>query len=61
MAGNGGKRKGAGRKKGVPNKDKRELIDLIQEKFPGWHPLIAMAEMANSKETVEISMGGEAY
>ena len=41
-----GERRG-GRKKGIPNKDKRELIDMIQERFPGYHPVLAMAEIAN--------------
>ena len=36
-----------GRKKGTPNQDKQELIDMIQEKFPNYHPLLALAEIAN--------------
>jgi len=43
--------KTGGRKKGSPNKDKQELIDMIQEKFPEYHPLLAMAEIANDDKS----------
>lgn len=46
----GGARQGAGRKKNVPNKDKRELVDRLNKKFPNWDPVMAMAEMANDKK-----------
>ena len=37
-----------GRKKGTPNKDKQELIDMIQAEYPDYHPLLALAEIANT-------------
>lgn len=43
--------KTGGRQKGTVNKDKQELIEMIQEKFPGYHPLIALAEIANDSES----------
>lgn len=45
-----GERRG-GRQKGTTNKDKQELIDMIQEKFPDYHPLIALAEIANDDDS----------
>ena len=36
-----------GRPAGVPTKPKRALLALLDEKFPGWHPVVQMAEMAN--------------
>lgn len=45
MANTTGKKFG-GRKKGTPNKDKRNLLDRLQEKFPGFCPLEKMCEMA---------------
>jgi len=41
-----GQRNG-GRQKGTANKDKQELIEMIQEQFPGYHPLKALAAIAN--------------
>ena len=41
-----GQRNG-GRQKGTANKDKQELIEMIQEDFPNYHPLLALAEIAN--------------
>lgn len=46
----GGARQGAGRKKNVPNKDKRELVEKLAKAFPRWDPVMAMAEMANDKK-----------
>lgn len=48
MDNRGGAREGAGRQKGKPNKDKRELIAMLEEKFPGYHPIIALAELAHT-------------
>lgn len=41
-------KKTGGRQKGTSNKDKQELIDMIQEKYPDYHPLIALTEIANT-------------
>ena len=46
----GGKRANAGRKKGVPNSDKKELIDRIHSKYPNFCPIEAMIEVAKDKE-----------
>ncbi len=36
-----------GRQKGTPNGERKELVQLLADKFPDWHPVVAMAEMAN--------------
>jgi hypothetical protein len=46
---------GAGRRPGTPNKAKSELANLLHEKFPGYDPLMAMAEIAQDVE-VELSL-----
>lgn len=46
----GGYRPGAGRKKGVPNKDTQALQDRIASKYPGWDPVEAMAEIAQDEQ-----------
>ena len=38
------------RTKGTPNKPKRALIALLQEKYPGYHPVIEMAKVANDPD-----------
>ena len=40
-----GERRG-GRQKGTPNKDTKALCDRIAERYPGWDPVEAMAEIA---------------
>ncbi len=50
-----GKKKTGGRKKGTPNK-RPDLLLMIQDRFPGWHPIMAMAEIAN--DTTEITENG---
>lgn len=44
-----GERRG-GRPKGAVNKDKRELLARIQEKCPGYDPVVAMAMIATDAE-----------
>jgi hypothetical protein len=51
----GGRRPGAGRKKGVTGKKNAEILAIIQDRFPDYHPLLAMAEIAND-ESVDQSM-----
>ena len=41
-------KKTGGRTKGTANKAKQELIDMIQAEYPDYHPLLAMAEIANT-------------
>lgn len=51
MAGHGGKRKGAGRKKGVPLKNKQALVEKLQE-IPGYiDPTVYMAQLVANPET----------
>ncbi len=40
----------AGRPKGSPNKPKRALLRMLEEQFPGWHPVTQLAEIANNVE-----------
>lgn len=42
--------KTGGRQKGTPNRERRELLELLQEKYPGYDPVIAMAEIAHTTE-----------
>lgn len=42
-----GRKTGGGSRKGIPNKPKQELLAQIQERFPGYHPVLAMSEIAN--------------
>lgn len=39
-------KKTGGRQKGTPNKDTKALQDRIAERYPGWDPVEAMAEIA---------------
>lgn len=59
MADKNGNKTG-GRQKGSHNKDKQELIDMIQEKFPNYHPLLALAELAQDKDkTIRLNASKE--
>jgi hypothetical protein len=49
----GAKTPGSGRKKGTVNKDKQELRALLEGRFPGYHPVVAMAEIATAVSEVE--------
>lgn len=48
----GAKTPGSGRKKGTPNKDKADLLQLIRDHVgdQDYHPVLAMAEIANDVE-----------
>jgi hypothetical protein len=48
-------RKTGGRTKGTVNKDKAHFLSLLAEKWPNYHPVIAMAGIAND-ETVDLEM-----
>lgn len=57
----GGARKGAGRPKGVPNKDKAELLELI-ESTGCKHPLVGLAEIAKeSHEAGNLDLATTCY
>ena len=43
-----------GRPKGSLNKPKRRLLQLIQDKYPNYHPVIEMAKLANDKEADDL-------
>ncbi|RLW63582.1 MAG: hypothetical protein B6D73_15185 [gamma proteobacterium symbiont of Stewartia floridana] len=43
-------KKTGGRQAGTPNKDKQPLLDALRERFPDYHPVLAMAEIANDEE-----------
>ena len=40
--------KSGGRKQGTPNKDRKDLIDLLRDKYPEYHPVVSMADIANN-------------
>lgn len=50
------RKKTGGRGKGTPNKDKQELIEMIQEDYPDYHPLLALAEIANGKGKEDLKL-----
>ena len=35
---------------GLPNKNKQALLKMLELRYPDYHPVIAMAEIANDKE-----------
>lgn len=37
-----------GRPKGTPNKEKKELWELMRETFPRYHPVLAMTAIATN-------------
>jgi hypothetical protein len=34
---------------GASNKNKQALIRMLQERYPGWHPVMQMADVANDE------------
>lgn len=42
--------KTGGRQIGTPNADKKELLEMIAERYPDYHPVMAMVELANNPE-----------
>ena len=41
--------KTGGRQRGVLNKKRQTLLEAIQERFPDYHPVLAMAQIANDE------------
>ena len=37
-------------RKGIPNRPKRRLLQILEEKYPGWHPVAQLADIANNVE-----------
>lgn len=54
-----GERRG-GRQKGTPNKPKQALVEMMAERWPGYHPVLAMAAIAND-ESVELETRFQAH
>jgi hypothetical protein len=42
--------KTGGRKVGTPNRDRRDLCDILHEKYPNYHPVIALAQIAHKSK-----------
>lgn len=42
---------GSGRKKGTPNKRTKNLIELIESKYPDFDPIISLIEISQDIET----------
>lgn len=40
---------------GTPNKPKRALLALLQEKYPGYHPVLEMAKIAHETEDMALA------
>ena len=39
--------KTGGREKGTPNKERKELFELLSDKYPDYHPVVSMEDIAN--------------
>jgi|688.fasta_scaffold236683_1 hypothetical protein len=48
--------KTGGRLPGTPNRQTTELIDLIRCKYPTYHPVLALVDIANSSEDISIKL-----
>lgn len=42
--------KTGGREAGTPNKNTQAIAEMLAEKYPDYHPIIALAEIANDKK-----------
>lgn len=45
--------KTGGREKGTPNRERKDLLEMLSEKYPDYHPVIALADIANNKQADE--------
>lgn len=43
-------KKTGGREQGTPNRDRKHLIERLNDMFPGYDPVLAMAAIANDKK-----------
>lgn len=59
MGKNGGKREGAGRKKGVPNKDRRAFMDLIHKVGKPEELIAKLKELTNGVTCIKYEKDGE--
>lgn len=51
-----GATKTGGRLPGTPNRQTTELIDLIRCKYPAYHPVLALVDIANTSEDISIKL-----
>ena len=49
-------KKTGGRLPGTLNRQTSELIDLIKFKYPGYHPVVALVDIANSSQDISIRL-----
>jgi hypothetical protein len=49
-------KKTGGRTKGTPNKNSSQLVQLIAERYPNYHPVLALVEIANTATEVAIQV-----
>jgi hypothetical protein len=49
-------KKTGGRLPGTPNKQTTDLIELIKFKYPGYHPVVALVDIANSSQDISIRL-----
>ncbi len=43
-------KKSGGRQKGTPNRDRKDLLEMLNEKYPNYHPVIAMVKIAHKSK-----------
>ena len=43
--------KTGGREKGTPNKERKDLVELLNDKYPNYNPVIALAVIANTSKS----------
>ena len=49
-------KKTGGRIKGTPNKNSSQLVQLIAERYPNYHPVVALVDIANTSTEVAIQL-----
>ena len=42
--------KTGGREKGTPNKERKDLVEMLKDKYPNYNPVIALAVIANTSK-----------
>jgi|ERR1035437_6632043 hypothetical protein len=43
-------RKTGGRKQGTPNSERKDLVEMLRDKYPNYNPVIALADIAHSSK-----------
>lgn len=49
-------KKTGGRLPGTPNKQSLHIMQLIAEKYPNYHPVLALVDIANSSQDIAIQL-----